>query len=176
MAKIQLSESHGQYMQESGERVLLVITKSHYDQEYGKVEIELKNEKGEIVNNNFGLMGNDGTQNDGALKAFSYFSRVAMGDWGYDEVDDEELVGKFIRADIEMTKSKKANDKGEFMSFANITKTYMTDDKFDVELRKTTPIKEHTLPVSAKGPNTSKSKSKQKAAPVVDNSEDEDWD
>ena len=118
MAKINLAESNGAFINQPGKNVLLVVTKSKYDQEYGKVEMTLENENGEIVSNNFGLIDNDGSINEGALKAFSYFSRVAVGDWGRDDIEDEELIGCFIRADIEMVEGKKEGREGKKMEFA----------------------------------------------------------
>lgn len=154
MARIQLAESNGAYITEAGKNVLLKITKCNYDPEYGKVEMTLENEKGETLNNNFGLMAQDGSMNEGALKAFSYFSRVAMGDWGAQDVEDEDLIGKFIRADITMTEGKKPGKDGKTVSFANIEKSYMTNDKFE---------------------NKGKAAAT-KAAPVQDEEDDEEWD
>lgn len=158
MAKINLAESNGAFINQPGKNVLLVITKAKYDQEYGKVEIVLENEKGEIVNNNYGLLDNDGSINEGALKAFSYFARVAVGDWGRDDIEDEEMIGCFVRCDIEMKEGTKEGKDGKKMEFANIVKSYMTDDRFD-------RVKKEK---SAK-PSTGK-----KAKPVVE--DDEDWD
>lgn len=159
MAKINLAESNGAFISQPGKNVLLVVTKSKYDQEYGKVEMTLENENGEIVSNNFGLIDNDGSINDGALKAFSYFSRVAVGDWGRDDIEDEELIGCFVRADIEMVKGKKEDKNGNIMEFANIAKCYMTNDRFE-KAKKEKSVKPAT---------TSK-----KAKPVVE--DEEDWD
>lgn len=131
MAKINLAESNGTFISQPGKNVLLVVTKSKYDQEYGKVEMTLENENGEIVSNNFGLIDNDGSINEGALKAFSYFSRVAVGDWGRDDIEDEELIGCFVRADIEMVEGKKEGREGKKMEFANIAKCFMTNDRFE---------------------------------------------
>jgi hypothetical protein len=161
MAKIKLVESTGgAYINQAGSKVLLRITKSNYDQDFGKVEITLENEKGELVNNNFGLMSQDGSMNEGAIKAFSYFARVAIGDWGRDDIEDEELVGCYVRADIKMVKGSKPNKDGEILEYANLDKVYMTDDTFDDQ---------KTLEVS-----------KPKAKPQVQVSEpdesDDDWE
>lgn len=169
MAKITLAESNRQFINEAGEKVLLLITKANYDAEYGKVEIELKNERGEIVNNNFGLIANDGSQNEGAIKAFSYFGRVALGDWKVEEIDTDDLVGKFIRADIKMVAGTKATKSGDPISFGNIEKCYMTEDRFEVEQKKPYP-KNVGLPSGLKA----KAKTA-KAAPAPVDEDDEDW-
>lgn len=131
MPKINLSEGKTvNYIRQAGEKVLLKITKAAYDQDFGRVEITLENAKGESINNNYGLLSADGSTNDGALKAFSYFARVAVGDWGRDDIEDEEMVGRFIRADIVMVEGKKESKDGRKLSFANISKTYMTQDSF----------------------------------------------
>lgn len=157
MAKITLAESNGAFINQPGKNVLLRITKAKYDTEYGKVEIVLENENGEIVNNNYNLIDNDGSTNEGALKAFSYFARVAVGDWGRDDIEDEDLVGCFVRCDIEMKTGKKEDKNGNIMEFANIVKSYMTDDAFEPKK------KEKSAKPAAK-----------KSKPVVE--DDEDWD
>jgi len=131
MAKINLAESTGgSYIKEAGKNVLLQITNAKYNQDFGKVEMTLSNEKGETMNNNFGLMNNDGSINEKALKAFSYFARVAVGDWDRDDIEDEELVGCYIRADIALREGKEKNKDGETMYFANLDKVYTTSDTF----------------------------------------------
>ena len=131
MAKINLSENTGgSYIKEAGKNVLLQITHAKYNPDFGKVEMTLSNEKGETMNNNFGLMNNDGSINEKALKAFSYFARVAVGDWDRDDIEDEELVGCYIRADISLKEGKEKNKDGEIMMFANLDKVYTTNDSF----------------------------------------------
>ena len=132
MAKINLAESTGgSYIKEAGKNVLLQITHAKYNQDFGKVEMTLTNEKGETMNNNFGLMNNDGSINEKALKAFSYFARVAVGDWDRDDIEDEELLGCYIRGDIKLTEGKEKNKSGEIMVFANLDKVYSTTDTFN---------------------------------------------
>lgn len=157
MAKITLAESNGAFINQPGKNVLLRITKAKYDTGFGKVEIVLENENGEIVNNNYNLIDNDGSTNEGALKAFSYFARVAVGDWSRDDIEDEDLVGCFIRCDIEMKEGTKLSKDGKTLEFANIVKSYMTDDKFEPKK------KEKSTKPAAK-----------KSKPVVE--DDEDWD
>lgn len=132
MAKINLAESTGgSYIKEAGEKVLLQITHAKYNPDFGKVEIILTNEKGETMNNNFNLLNSDGkSMNEGALKAFSYFARVALGDWDRDDIEDEELVGCYIRGDIKLSEGKEKNKSGEIMVFANLDKVYTTTDSF----------------------------------------------
>lgn len=166
---IKLSQSNGMFIKEAGKKVLLQITKANYDQEFGKVELEFKNERGEIINENYNLMANDGSINEPALKAFSYFTRVAMGDWGVQEVEEEELIGKWLRADIKMTKGSKPDKEGNAIYFANIEKIYMiTDDDVDY-------IADAGLDMTAEAPKKAdkpKAASKAKPAPA----DDEDWD
>lgn len=162
---IKLSQSNGMFIKEAGKKVLLQITKANYDQEFGKVELEFKNERGEIINENYNLMANDGSINEPALKAFSYFTRVAMGDWGIQEVEEEELIGQWLRADIKMTKGSKPDKEGNAIYFANIEKIYMiTDEDMDY-------IADNSQE-QPKVSNQPKTASKAKAAPA----DDEDWD
>lgn len=162
---IKLSQSNGMFIKEGGKKILLQITKANYDQEFGKVELEFKNERGEIINENYNLMTNDGSINEPALKAFSYFTRVAMGDWGIQEVEEEELIGQWLRADIKMTKGSKPDKDGNTIYFANIEKIYMINDE-DMDY-----IADN-LQEQPKAANQPKTASKAKAAPA----DDEEWD
>ena len=131
MAKIKLSESTGGgYITKEEKNALLKITHAEYDMDFGKVKINLVNERGESMQNNFNLLNSDGTNNDGALKAFSYFARVAVGDWDRDDVEDTEMIGRFIRGDISVREGENKNKNGETMKFANLDKVYMTQDEF----------------------------------------------
>lgn len=170
---IKLSQSNGMFIKEAGKKILLQITKANYDQEFGKVELEFKNERGEIINENYNLMANDGSINEPALKAFSYFTRVAMGDWGVQEVEEEELIGKWLRADIKLTKGSKPDKEGNDIYFANIEKIYMISDD-DVDY-----IADAGLDMTAEAPKKAdqpKAASKAKAAPAKAAADDEDWD
>ena len=129
MARIKLTESTGgAYINKAEKNALLQITSCEYDPEFGKISMILSNERGETMQNNFRFMNNDGSQNEPALKAFSYFSRVAMGDWTIDGVDDQDLIGKYIRADISLREGKSKD--GEIIKFANLDKVYQTEDEF----------------------------------------------
>ena len=131
MARIKLTESTGgAYINKAEKNALLQITSCEYDPEFGKISMILSNERGETMQNNFRFMNNDGSQNEPALKAFSYFSRVAMGDWTIDGVDDQDLIGKYIRADISLREGKEKSKDGEIIKFANLDKVYQTDDEF----------------------------------------------
>lgn len=131
MAKIELTKMSGSaFIKEAGAKVLLQITHCKYNQEFGKVEMTLTNEKGETMNNNFSLMNSDGSPNEKALKAFSYFACTALGDWDRDDIEDEELVGCYVRGDIKLTEGKEKNKDGETMVFANLDKVYSTSDSF----------------------------------------------
>lgn len=130
MAKIKLAASTGgAFISKAGKNVLLQIIESDYDQDFGKVSIVLQNKKGETMQNNFNLLDAEGSLKEGALKAFSYFSRVALGDWSKDDIEAEELVGCVLRGDIVMTKGNKPGKSGEDVFFANLDKVYMASDE-----------------------------------------------
>ena len=48
----------------------------------------------------FSLLKADGSENQGALNAFSYFAKVALNDFAKQEIDPQELVGHFMECDV----------------------------------------------------------------------------
>lgn len=72
-----------------------------YKEQFGKLEIKMKTAKGQTHIERFSLLKSDGSSNEGALKAFSFFARTALQDSSIQDVDPKELVGYFIECDVE---------------------------------------------------------------------------
>ena len=77
------------------------ITKVYYKENFGKLEITMKTDKGQSHVERFSLIGKNHEPNEGALNAFSYFARAAMNDYETMDVDPEDLVGRYIRCTVE---------------------------------------------------------------------------
>ena len=102
-----------------GEQVLK-ITKAEYDEDFGKATFILENVKGQTCQENFNLLNQDGTPNEKALNAFSFFAKNAMNDFDMEDVDPTELIGRFIRAEVIHNKVPSTKDPTKMMTFVNL--------------------------------------------------------
>lgn len=98
MGKISLSE--GFSVIPEGTYVFKIV-KVDYKEAYGKLEITMKTAKGQQHTERFSLLKPDGSSNEGALNAFSYFAKTALNDYGVEEIDPQDLVGHFMECDVE---------------------------------------------------------------------------
>jgi hypothetical protein len=98
MGKITLSE--GFTVIPEGTHIFKII-EVNYKEQFGKLEIKMKTAKGQTHIERFSLLKADGSTNEGALNAFSYFARAALGDFSAQDIDPEELVGFFVECDVE---------------------------------------------------------------------------
>ena len=74
---------------------LFTITSVEYKEDFGKILIKLKAEAGT-------LQSSYDIKNEGALKAFSFFARQAIGHF-VDDIDTDELVGKKVLGTVTHT-------------------------------------------------------------------------
>lgn len=102
-----------------GEQVLK-ITKAEHDVDFGKVTFTLANAKGQTCQERFGLLNQDNTPNERALSAFSFFAKTAMNDFDMADVDPEELVGRYIRAEVIHNKVPSTKDPSKMMTFVDL--------------------------------------------------------
>ena len=98
MAKIKLSEGGFTPIPE-GEHIFK-ITKSTYDEDFGKLEIEMVTQSGQKHVERFHLINNEGEVNEGALNAFSYFAKTALNNFNLDEIDHTDIEGCYIKATV----------------------------------------------------------------------------
>ena len=102
-----------------GEQVLK-ITAADYDEEFGKAVFTLANAKGQTCQERFSLLLQDGSPNEKALGAFSFFAKTAMNDFDLEDVDPTELVGRYIRAEVIHNKVPSTKDPTKMMTFVNL--------------------------------------------------------
>jgi hypothetical protein len=76
------------------------IYDAEYDEEFGKIIIKLVNAQGMTHTERFSLKNNDNEWNEKALNAFSYFAKTALNDFSREDVDPEELIDHYIRAEV----------------------------------------------------------------------------
>ena len=97
-----------------------------YDEDFGKLKIKLVNAEGNTTIENFTLKTNDDDWNEKALNAFSYFAKTALNDFDREDIDPDELVDCYIRAEIVHNTSDQGN------TFANLGEKSPADG-FDTE-------------------------------------------
>ena len=91
-----------------------------YDEEFGKIEVNLVNANGITHTERFSIKDNNDEINERALNAFSYFAKTAMGDFSLEDIDPEELINRFICAEVVHTKSPSRKDPTKTVTFANL--------------------------------------------------------
>ena len=102
-----------------GEQVLK-ITAAEYDEDFGKAIFTLANAKGQTCQERFGLLNKDGTPNEKALGAFSFFAKTALNNFDIEDVDPVELVGHFIKAEVVHNKVPSNQDPTKMKTFVNL--------------------------------------------------------
>ena len=117
MARIPMTG--GFQMMPEGEQVLK-ITKAEYDEDFGKVIFVLENAKGQTCQERFSLLNQDGSPNEKALGAFSFFAKTALNDFDIEDVDPVELVGRFIKAEVVHNKVPSNKEPGKMLTFVNL--------------------------------------------------------
>jgi hypothetical protein len=118
MARIPMTGGNYQQIPE-GEQVLKV-TKAEYDDEFGKIIITLQNVKGLTCQERFSILNEDNTPNEKALNAFSFFAKTVMNNFEMEDVDPEELVGHYLRAEVIHNKVPSNKDPNKMMTFVNL--------------------------------------------------------
>ena len=118
MAKIGLSE--GFTLIPEGTHVF-TITAVNYKEAFGKLEITMQTQSGAKHIERFSLLKTDGSPNEGALNAFSYFAKTALNDFSLTEIDHEDLVGCFIECDVEHDVQPNKNKPDKTVTFARLT-------------------------------------------------------
>ena len=102
-----------------GEHVLK-ITKAEYEEDFGKVTFTLENVRGLSCQERFSLLNQDGSPNEKAMGAFSFFAKTAMNDFDLVDVDPVELVGRYIRAEVIHRTQPNRTDPTKTVTFVNL--------------------------------------------------------
>lgn len=110
------------------------IYKVDYNEEFGKLVAHLVNAQGITVQERYSLMGQDGSINEKACNAFSFFAKTALNDFSLEAVDPAMLVDRYIKASVTHTVQPNKNDPTKTVTFANLGDKWVADG-FD-----TTPV------------------------------------
>lgn len=117
MAKIGLTE--GFSLIPKGTHVFQ-ITGVKYKEDFGKMEITMQTVTGQKHVERFSLLNKDGEPNQGGLNAFSYFAKVALNDFSLTEIDHEDLVGHFIRCEVDHEEVESNRTPGKMLNFVRL--------------------------------------------------------
>lgn len=110
------------------------IYKVEYNEEFGRLIVHLVNAQGITHQERFSLMKQDGSMNDGACAAFSFFAKTALNDLTLEAVDPQTLVDHYIKADVVHNEQPNRNDPTKTVTFVNLGDKWVADG-FD-----TTPV------------------------------------
>ena len=116
-------------------RHIFRIYKVDFNQDFGKVVLHMVNAQGNTMREQFSLMKADGTMNEAACNAFSFFARTALNDYSREAIDHEELVGRYIGTEVVHTVQPNKNDPTKTVTFANLGREKWVAEGFD-----TTPV------------------------------------
>ena len=118
MAKMKLSESTFTLIPE-GTTIFKVmeVDDSKYE-DFGKLAVKLQTAKGGTHTESFTIIKANGELNEGALKAWSYFARTCLNNFQADEIDTQDIVGRYITATVKHEKytATKGDKKGQEMT------------------------------------------------------------
>lgn len=108
------------------------IEEVNYKEDFGKMEVTLRTAKGQKHVERFSLLNQDGDVNEGAMNAFSYFAKCCLNDFNATEIDEQDLVGCFIRCTVEHEEVESKKNPDKFVKFARLTDKEPADG-FDEE-------------------------------------------
>jgi hypothetical protein len=108
------------------------IYDAKYDEDFGKIEVKLVNAAGMTHTERFSIKDKNDEINEKALNAFSYFAKTAMGDFALEDIDPEELIDKYIRAEVVHSELPSNKDANKTVKFANLGDKSPVDG-FDTE-------------------------------------------
>ena len=94
-----------------------------YDEKWGKLEVKMVNAQGITLTERFSLKDQNDEPNEGALNAFSYFAKTALQNFDLgegDDIDPDDLVDHYIRAEVVHTKQPSRKDPTKTLTFANL--------------------------------------------------------
>ena len=147
MAKIGLSE--GFSLIPKGTHVFQIV-KVNYKEDFGKMEITMQLATGQKHVERFSLLNKDGEPNEGGLNAFSYFAKTALNDFSLTEIDHEDLVGCFIRCEVDHEEVESNRTPGKMLTFARLGEKTSADGYDEPVTEKKPQAKATTTPPPAK--------------------------
>lgn len=145
MAKIKLSSGTFSLVPEGTH--VFQITAVEYKADFDKLNITMKTATGATHIERFTFTNNSGEPNEVAINIFSYLAQTALQDYDLEEIDEQDLVGCFIKAEVTHDVLPNKNDPTKTVTFSRIGKKYPANGFEDDEEQ---PVKAATKPVAAR--------------------------
>lgn len=145
MAKIKLSNSTFSLVPEGTH--VFQITAVEYKPDFDKLNITMKTATGATHIERFTFTNSSGEPNEAAINIFSYLAQTALQDYTLEEIDEKDLVGCFIKAEVTHDVLPNKNDPSKTVTFSRLGKKFPADG-FDDEDKQ--PVKTPTTPVAAR--------------------------
>lgn len=121
---------------------IMEVDESKYD-DYGKLKVTLQTSSGEKHFENFSFTKANGDINEGALKAWSYFTRVCLNNFQVEEIDTQDIVGCYIQATVNHEKyTRTSGEKAGQEATAVRLKDYTSASGFNSTKAKVDPVDE----------------------------------
>lgn len=143
MAKIKLMKSEFTRIPEG--QYIFKVDKVTYDEDFGDMKIDLITKDGLKHVERFGLVDKNGEPSEPALKAFSYTAHVLLNNRDVEEIDEQDLVGCYMRATVIHEKSTTVNPKTN-QPYVNVK---LSDKEstwgFDADKKQPAPATEETI-------------------------------
>lgn len=149
MAKIKLSSGTFSLVPEGTH--VFQITAVEYKEDFDKLNITMKTASGATHIERFTFTNNNGEPNEAAINIFSYLAQTALQDYNREEIDEQELVGRFVKAEVTHDVLPNKNDPSKTVTFSRLGKKYPANGFEDEETQpavkaSTTPVAERTAP------------------------------
>lgn len=124
------------------------ITKVGYKEEFGKLEINMETANGQTHIERFNLTKKDGSMNEGAYNAFSFFAKTVLQNYALTEIDHNDLVGHFIKCSVEHDIQSSNKDPNKTVTFIRLGDKSPANN-FDEE-KVQTPAPKEVAPTASK--------------------------
>ena len=124
------------------------ITAVNYKEDFGKMEVTMQLASGQKHTERFSLLNKDGEPNQGGLNAFSYFAKTALNDYNLSEIDHEDLVGCYIRCEVDHEKVESNRTPGKYLDFVRLGNKEPADG-FDAPVAEKKPAAAQTTAAPA---------------------------
>lgn len=103
------------------------ITDVTYKEAFGKLEVTMQTQSGAKHVERFSLLKSDGSANEGAYNAFSYFAKTALQNYDLTEIDHTDLIGHYIECDVTHDVQEHKTKPGKTVTFLRLTEKRMSD-------------------------------------------------
>ena len=131
MAKIGLTE--GFTLIPEGWHVFKIVSVD-YNEDYGKMAVTMQTESGQRHIERFSLLNKMGEPNEGAMNAFSFFAKTALNNYKIREIDEQDLVGHYMRCNVEHEDVPSNKGNGKMITFARLADKEPADGFDDVKI------------------------------------------